>query len=96
MRIVEPKGKANLLAPGGGLILPVDESTSLLLDARGKAVARLPFAARSCGNGWPDWTGGCRFSRDGRRWLLPVEPRYGNESDKWSGLRLYELPAAAD
>lgn len=91
MRVVDSKGRSNLLAPGGGLILPVDEASSLFVDARGKAVARLPFPSRSCGDGWPDWMGGCRFSEDARRWLLPL--RGLNESEKRGGLTLYELPA---
>ncbi|HEX9965475.1 MAG TPA: hypothetical protein VGB04_10890 [Allosphingosinicella sp.] len=92
MRVVDAKGRSNLLAPGGGLILPLGETSSLFVDARGKAVARLPFASRSCGNGWPDWTGGCRFSGDGRRWLLPLRP--ADRTEKRGGLTLYELPAA--
>lgn len=94
MRVVDARGRANLLAPGGGLILPVDEASSLLIDARGKAVARLPFPSQSCGNGWPDWTGGCRFSGDGRRWLIPLRPR--DESEKRGGLTLYQLPGAGN
>ncbi|HEU0133475.1 MAG TPA: hypothetical protein VFR28_01510, partial [Allosphingosinicella sp.] len=94
MRVVDSQGRSNLLAPGGGLILPVDGTSSLLVDRRGKAVARLPFAALSCGNGWADWTGDCRISGDGRRWLLPLRP--ADESEKRGGLTLYELPAEAD
>lgn len=94
MRVVDSSGRSNLLAPGGGFILPVDESTSLLVDARGKAAARLPFASQSCGVGWPDFTGDCRYSGNGRRWLLPLRPR--DESEKRGGLTLYELPASAD
>lgn len=94
MQVVDAKGRSNLLAPGGGLILPLDETSSLFVDARGRAAARLPFASQSCGNGWPDWAGGCRFSADGRRWLLPLRPRDGSE--KRGGLTLYELPAAGD
>jgi hypothetical protein len=92
MRVVDSRGRANLMAPGGGLILPVDEATSLLIDARGKAVARLPFPSHSCGDGWPDWTDGCRFSGDGRRWLLPLRR---DDSVKRGGLTLYELPGPA-
>ncbi|HEX8127094.1 MAG TPA: hypothetical protein VF548_16080 [Allosphingosinicella sp.] len=92
-RIVDAEGRSNLMAPGGGLILPVDVTSSLLIDVRGKPVARLPFSSQSCGNGWPDWTGGCSFSADGRRWLLPLRPE---ESEKRGGLTLYELPAAGD
>jgi hypothetical protein len=92
MRIIDSKGQANLMAPGGGLVLPVDDASSLFIDARGRAAARLPFSSRSCGNGWPDWTGDCRFSGDGRRWLLPLRPK--DESEKRGGLTLVELPAA--
>lgn len=93
MRVVDPEGRANLLAPGGGLILWVDESSSLLVDAGGKMVARLPFVSQACGQGWPDWTAGCRFSGDGRRWLLPLRPK--DESEKRGGLTLYEIPGAS-
>jgi hypothetical protein len=94
MRVVDPSGRSNLLAPGGGVILPLDESSSLLVDSRGKAAARLPFPSQSCGDGWPGWAENCRFSGDGRRWLLPLRPR--EEKEKRGGLTLYEVPVAGD
>lgn len=72
MRVIDAAGRANLAAPGGGMIVPGEtEATSILVDGNGRPVARLPFPAQRCGNGWPSWSGYCRISADGRRWLVP-------------------------
>jgi hypothetical protein len=97
MRVIDPKGRANLNPPGGGLILPGEAAgTSLLIDSHGQAAARLPFSAQACGDGWPSWTGYCRISADGRRWLVPVSQpvQGGSEQDERVGLTMYGLPAA--
>jgi hypothetical protein len=43
MRLIDAKGRAQLDPPGGGLVLPIGETTSPLVDADGRERARLPF-----------------------------------------------------
>jgi|GEM_PF-4499350 len=99
-RIIDSGGRANLAPPGGGLVIPaIAGDASMLLDAAGRPVALLPFRAQTCGNGWPTWTEFCRFSADGRRWLVPAtrtsrgEP--GDDDTQQLGLTLLELPSPA-
>jgi hypothetical protein len=94
MRVVDPAGRANLSAPGGGMVLAVGENESVLVDAAGRQVARLPFDAQSCGWGWPTWTGGCRFLGDRRKWLVPSETVSENGPKEKMQLTLYAVPPA--
>jgi hypothetical protein len=97
VRLIDSRGWANLSPPGGELLIPLaEDKASLLLDAGGAPVARLPFPARTCGNGWPSWREGCAVSADGRKWLVPVEtPVAAHGGDQRVNLALYQLPAAA-
>lgn len=95
MRVIDAAGRANLSAPGGGMVLAVGENVSVLVDATGREVARLPFDAQSCGWGWPSWTGGCRFSGDKRKWLVPSETVAENGSKEKLQLTLYAVPPPA-
>lgn len=96
VRMIEPSGRASLLAPGGGMILPgAGRGDSILVSASGQAVARLPFPAQVCGNGWPGWSFPCPVSPDGSRWLIPVSTssRTDEREVHRLGLTLFALPA---
>jgi hypothetical protein len=91
-RSIDPQGRANLLAPGGGMLLPRgDGKASILIDAAGREAALLPFPAHACGNGWPDWWGWCRISADGTRWLVPapIAATDGRQDHRYT---LYAVP----
>jgi hypothetical protein len=98
MRPIDPAGRANLAPPGGGILLPGgDGQASILVDVTGRSVASFPFPPASCGFGWPSWREWCRFSADGRKWLvssnaLPVD----REPDTKAQLTLYALPPSGD
>lgn len=92
VELIDPTGATGLFAPGGGMLAPLSADASVLVDAHGRKVARLPFAAQSCGTGWPIQTAGCLTSADRRRWLVATaEP--GSDS-KWHWT-LYEVPGVA-
>lgn len=93
VRVIDKEGRANISEPGGGLLMPIDKENSLLVDIDGRQVVRFPFHAQRCGNGWPNWSGFCRFSADGRRWLVPVRgPRAADSEVQSSGLTLFDVP----
>lgn len=93
-RTIESVPAANISPPGGGMILPTGNGgTSLLVNAAGREIARLPFAPLACGNGWPTWSGWCRYSADSRRWLVPFDALSGSDTQNHdSGLTLYAVP----
>jgi hypothetical protein len=95
MRMIDPQGRANLIAPGGGMVVAGEGQGSMLIDQTGRAVATFPFHPQSCGNGWPGWQQWCRFSADGRKWLIPSNAFPESRApDNKTQLTLYELPPA--
>jgi hypothetical protein len=96
VRTIDPEGRAALMAPGGGMVLPAaDPRTSILVGVDGRPVARLPFPAQACGNGWPDWNGWCRYSADGRRLLMPAREEGPEGAPRRGGLTLHAIPSGA-
>lgn len=94
-RMIDPQGRARVSTPQGGMILPdQDNRGSLLVDVAGRPVARLPFRAQICGNGWPAWQRGCPVSADGRRWLVPVwsSTRSSDGDVNRTGLAVFSIP----
>lgn len=73
------------------MILQREGEGSLLIDVSGRAVARLPFRALICGDGWARW--GCPVSADGERWLIPATSlRTGEREEQRAGLTMYRVP----
>jgi hypothetical protein len=93
MRVIDLTGRVNLSAPSGGMVLAAGENASVLVDAAGLQVARLPFDAQSCGGGWPTWTAGCRFTDNKRKWLVPSNRLPENGLKNEMQLTLYAIPS---
>jgi hypothetical protein len=94
-RVVDAAALARVPVPGGGALVPADdENASVLLDAAGRPLVRLPFAARLCGDLWSGWSGNCILSADRRRLLAPaIRPAADGGEGGSVGLSLYEIPA---
>lgn len=90
--VASASGGAGLAAPNGGMLVPSPAGGSILVDATGRKVPHLTFAAQSCGNGWQHWTQGCRVSQDRRLWLVPTMHSRGDGTDDNARLVMYEVP----
>lgn len=94
VRAVAADAAVRLPVPGGGFLVPAGERESLFLAADGRARARFPFPAGTCGNTLTGWSGACRVAPGGARWVVPAEGGGSAPEDGRLDLILYAVPAA--